>query len=115
MDSATAGNAWFQWNAQFDWKKLRIGYLQDDFEKPWNQPTPPLADDATPEERRAYERRRTAEPATLAAREYDRKYDLAALDVLKRMGVNLIPERVMGPSLSSVQESVMAPVVGTKP
>lgn len=87
----TVRNACFQWNAQFDWKKLRIGYLKDDFEKPWDQPTPPLTDDATPEERRAYERRKAAEPATLAAREYDRKYDLAALEVLKRMGVNLIP------------------------
>ena len=87
----TVRNACFQWNAQLDWKKLRIGYLKDDFDKPWNEPTPPLAEDATPEERRAYERRKAAGPATLAAREYDRKYDLAALEVLKRMGANLIP------------------------
>ena len=43
-------NAWFQWDADFDWKKLRIGYLKEDFEKPWDQPTPPPAADATPEE-----------------------------------------------------------------
>jgi Asp-tRNA(Asn)/Glu-tRNA(Gln) amidotransferase A subunit family amidase len=84
-------NAWFQWNAEYDWKKLRIGYLKDDFEKPWIQPTPPLAEDATAEEKTAYERRKAAEPATLAAREYDRKYDLAALEVFKKMGVTLIP------------------------
>ncbi len=83
--------AWFQWDAEFDWKKLRIGYLKDDFEKPWVQPTPPLAEDATAEEKQAYERRKAAEPAILAAREYDRKYDLAALEVLKKMGVQLIP------------------------
>jgi len=84
-------NAWFQWDAEFDWKKLRIGYLKDDFERPWVQPTPPLADDATTEEKQAYERRKAAEPAILAAREYDRKYDLAALEVLKKMGVQLVP------------------------
>jgi Asp-tRNA(Asn)/Glu-tRNA(Gln) amidotransferase A subunit family amidase len=87
----TVQNAWFQWNAEFDWKKLRIGYLKDDFEKPWEQPTPAPAADATPDELRAYERRKAAEPATLAAREYDRKYDLAALEVFKKMGVQLIP------------------------
>jgi Asp-tRNA(Asn)/Glu-tRNA(Gln) amidotransferase A subunit family amidase len=84
-------NAWFQWNAEYDWKKLRIGYLKDDFEKPWIQPTPTPAQDATDEEKTAYERRKTAEPAMLAAREYDRKYDLAALEVFKKMGVTLIP------------------------
>jgi len=85
-------DAWFQWNAEYDWKKLRIGYLKDDFEKPWIQPAPSLADDATPEEKQAYERRKAGEPAILAAREYDRKFDLAALEVLRnKMGVQLIP------------------------
>ncbi len=31
-------NAWFQWNAEYDWKKLRIGYLKKDFEEPWAPP-----------------------------------------------------------------------------
>jgi Asp-tRNA(Asn)/Glu-tRNA(Gln) amidotransferase A subunit family amidase len=85
-------NAWFQWNAEFDWKKLRVGYLKEDFEKPWVQPIPPVAEDATAEEKEAYERRKAAEPAQLASHEYDRKYDLAALDVLKnKMGIELIP------------------------
>ena len=85
-------NAWFQWNADFNWKKLRIGYLKDDFEKPWLQPIPPLAADASDEEKKAYERRKAAEPALIASREYDRKYDLAALDVLRhKMGIELIP------------------------
>jgi Asp-tRNA(Asn)/Glu-tRNA(Gln) amidotransferase A subunit family amidase len=84
-------NAWFQWNADFDWKKLRVGYLKDDFEKPWVQPTPPPAEDATAEEKKVYERRKATEPAQLASREYDRKFDLAALDVFRKMGVQLIP------------------------
>ena len=85
-------NAWFQWNADFDWKKLRIGYLKDDFEKPW-EPTPRAAD-ATPEEKAGYERRRASEPAQRTSHEYDRKFDLAALDVLKKMGVSLIPVEI---------------------
>jgi Asp-tRNA(Asn)/Glu-tRNA(Gln) amidotransferase A subunit family amidase len=87
-------DAWFQWNAGYDLKKLRIGYLKDDFEKPWVQPTPPLTSDATPEEKTAYERRKANEPAVLAAREYDRKFDLAALEVFKKMGVTLIPVEI---------------------
>jgi Asp-tRNA(Asn)/Glu-tRNA(Gln) amidotransferase A subunit family amidase len=87
-------NASFQWNADYDWKKLRIGYLQDDFEKPWNQTLPEPAPDATPQELRAYERRKANAPAALAAREYDRKFDLAALDVFKKMGVTLIPVEI---------------------
>ncbi len=87
-------DAFFQWNAAFDWKKLRIGYLKDDFEKPWEQPVPPLASDASAEEKTAYERRLKAEPAQRASREYDRKFDLAALDVLKKMGVQLIPVEI---------------------
>jgi Asp-tRNA(Asn)/Glu-tRNA(Gln) amidotransferase A subunit family amidase len=77
-----------------DWKKLRIGYLKDDFEKPWNQPTPVPLDGATEEEMKAYERRKANEPATLAAREYDRKFDMASLDVFKKMGVTLIPVEI---------------------
>lgn len=56
------------------------------------QPASPLAPDASDEERRAYDRRKAAEPAIQASREYDRKFDLAALDVLRhKMGVQLIP------------------------
>ena len=88
-------NAWFQWNAQSNIKKLRVGYLKDDFEKPWNQPIPEPPAGVTPEEQKAYERRKANAPATLAAREYDRNFDLAALDVLRnKMGVSLIPVEI---------------------
>lgn len=87
-------NAWFQFNAQADLSKLRIGYLKDDFEQPWNQPTPIPPEGATTEELRAYERRKANEPHTFAAREYDRRYDLAALEVFKKMGVPLIPVEI---------------------
>lgn len=84
-------DAFFQWNANYDWKKLRIGYLKEDFDTVWVQPNPPLADNASPEEKSAWMRRDAAEPQLRASREYDHKYDLAALQVLKKMGVQLIP------------------------
>jgi Asp-tRNA(Asn)/Glu-tRNA(Gln) amidotransferase A subunit family amidase len=84
-------NAWFQWDAEYDWKKLRIGYLKQDFDKPYSRPIPPLAAGATEEEKSAYARTMNAEPAQRASREYDHKFDLAALDVFKKMGVELIP------------------------
>ena len=88
-------NASFVWDANFDLKKLRVGYLQNDFEKPWEQPIPPLPEDATDEEKTSFARRRAAQPSLQAAREYDRNYDLAALEVLRnKMGVQLIPVEI---------------------
>jgi Asp-tRNA(Asn)/Glu-tRNA(Gln) amidotransferase A subunit family amidase len=87
-------NASFLWNADLDWKKLRIGYLRNDFENLWSVPISKPSTDASREEIKSYERRKANAPATLAAREYDRKYDLAALDILKKMGVNLIPVEI---------------------
>lgn len=85
----------FQWNAEFDWKKLRIGYVKDDFEKPWEPPVVMLAADATDEEKKVYDRRKALEPKQRISREYDRKFDMAALDVLKhKMGVQLIPVEI---------------------
>jgi Asp-tRNA(Asn)/Glu-tRNA(Gln) amidotransferase A subunit family amidase len=84
-------NAWFQWDADYDWKKLRIGYLKDDFDKPYVQPTSPLPAGATEEEKKAYERRIAGEPGQRASREYDHKFDVAALGIFKTMGVTLIP------------------------
>ncbi|MFZ0662098.1 MAG: amidase [Acidobacteriaceae bacterium] len=69
-------NAAFNWNANFDWKSLRVGYLTYDF-----KPRKPLTDPKAPAIERAYH----------AVRAYDHKYDMAALDKLRSMGVNLIP------------------------
>ncbi len=70
----TVKNAAFNWDAQFDWKKLRVGYLKSEFEEQ------KLEADATDEQKRGH-----------ARQVYDLKYGTAALDALKKMGVNLIP------------------------
>ena len=66
-------DAAFNWDADFDWKKLRVGYLKSEFD------APEAPKDANDEQKRDFARQM-----------YDVKYGQAALDALKKMGVNLI-------------------------
>jgi len=81
----------FRWDSGLDWKKLRIGYLKSEFDLP----EPLKLDEAkvgeTAEEKQKREERNEQMKIGRARRDYDRRYDLAALDKLKAMGVNLIP------------------------
>lgn len=89
-DLATRDAA-FAWNADFDWRTLRVGYLQDAFEEhPTAEAEKPSASesDAERKKRLAAERDRTA---ARARREYDRRYEEAALNKLRAMGVDLKP------------------------
>ena len=84
-------NAGFAWNADYDWHTLRVGYLKDEFDPhaPEAAPKPPATE--TDDERK---KRLTEESNRGAARErraYDRRYDQAALDKLRAMGVDLKP------------------------
>lgn len=88
-DRATQ-NAAFNWNADFDWRSLRVGYLKASFD------TPPAVDTTIPngltaEERTHYEHRIRRQQASRARSIYDQRYDQAALAQLRKMGVNLIP------------------------
>ncbi len=74
-----------------DWHKLRIGYLKSEFDA-----LPPLKlEEAKPsesaEEKKKREGRNDFLQTARARREYDRRYELAALDKFRSMGVNLIP------------------------
>jgi Asp-tRNA(Asn)/Glu-tRNA(Gln) amidotransferase A subunit family amidase len=74
-----------------DWHSLRVGYLKSEFD-----PLPPLKLDEpeageTPEKKKDREKRNAEQTASHARRAYDQRYDLAALDKLRAMGVNLIP------------------------
>jgi Asp-tRNA(Asn)/Glu-tRNA(Gln) amidotransferase A subunit family amidase len=90
----TVHNAAFNWDANLDWRKLRVGYLKDDFEL---SPPPPSAEAPKDEkELTAEEKKKRDEDAAnramgLARREYDHKFDVAALAKLRAMGVNLVP------------------------
>jgi Asp-tRNA(Asn)/Glu-tRNA(Gln) amidotransferase A subunit family amidase len=81
----------FVWPPAAGWRSLRVGYLKSEFD-----PLSPLqlrqpAPNETDAEKARRERRNTAMKAGRARRDYDRRYDLAALDKLRSMGVNLIP------------------------
>ncbi len=90
-DLSAAVSVDFNWNPHFDWNKLRIGYLKSEFDPP-----PPLQLKEAPpnesaEDRKKREDANDAMQAARARRDYDRRYELAALDKLRFMGVTLIP------------------------
>ena len=68
-------NAAFNWDASFDWKKLRVGYLKNAFD-PSADPLPANASDA---QKAGHDRRA-----------YDLKYAVASLTALQKMGVTPI-------------------------
>jgi Asp-tRNA(Asn)/Glu-tRNA(Gln) amidotransferase A subunit family amidase len=93
-------DAAFNWNANLDWKSLRVGYIASEFE-PDKEPTPsaapllgppPETDKSrqSPEEKKNREEHEREAASYRARRTYDRKYDLAALDKLRSMGINLV-------------------------
>src|SRR5579875_4132532 len=83
-------DAAFNWNADLDWKSLRVGYLKKSFDP--DQPPPPekpAAPDETAEEKKRRQHRAQEQASYRARRAYDRRYDLAALDKIRSMGVDL--------------------------
>ena len=90
QDLATRA-ATFGWDAEMDWRGLRVGYLAKEFEpvKEW-KPEEAKAGE-TAEEKEARERRNAEREAGHARRKYDQRFDLAGLEKLKAMGVTLVP------------------------
>jgi Asp-tRNA(Asn)/Glu-tRNA(Gln) amidotransferase A subunit family amidase len=88
----TVRNAAFNWDANLDWRKLRVGYLKTDFEvQPPQQPQPPKEEkELTEDEKKRRSQEASTRAEALARREYDHKFDQAALDKLRSMGVNLV-------------------------
>jgi Asp-tRNA(Asn)/Glu-tRNA(Gln) amidotransferase A subunit family amidase len=91
-DRAVARNAAFNWNANLDWRSLRVGYLKKDFEPATESQQPQTAEEttATPEERERREKARKRREASRVRAAYDRKFSEAALEKLRDMGVNLV-------------------------
>src|SRR5436305_1130968 len=89
----TVHPAAFNWDANLDWRKFRVGYLKNDFElQPPTQPEPPKEEkDVTPEESKKREEDRNNRTLARARRAYDKTFDDAALEKLRKMGINLIP------------------------
>ena len=86
-----AREAAFNWDAGYDWKSLRVGYLKDDFDpvKPFE--TKPAPANETAEAKKQREARNARRAAGSARSKYDQRFDLATLDKLRQMGVQLTP------------------------
>jgi Asp-tRNA(Asn)/Glu-tRNA(Gln) amidotransferase A subunit family amidase len=90
-DLSAAASIDFNWNPDFEWRSLRIGYFKSDFD-----PQPPLqlkeaAPNETPEETKKREDANATKQDEYARRTYDQRYEQAALNKLGKMGVNLSP------------------------
>jgi len=86
-------NAAFNWDAGLDWRKLRVGYLKDDFEKSADQEealSKPESQLSAEEKKKRDQQKARREEFRLYT-EYDRKFQHSALEKLKAMGVTLVP------------------------
>jgi Asp-tRNA(Asn)/Glu-tRNA(Gln) amidotransferase A subunit family amidase len=81
----------FNWDANLDWKSLRVGYFKSAFD----EPKPPKPREAganeTTEEKKLRETRNAARAANHAQEVHDWRHDAATLDKLRAMGVTLVP------------------------
>jgi len=81
----------FHFPPQEDLRSLRVGYLKHDFDEPQPFTTAPPPKSETAEEKKGREKREAESKAGHERRMYDRRYDLAALDKLRSMGISLVP------------------------
>ncbi len=91
-----ARRASFNWDDRLDWRKLKVGYLKQEFEggpprpAPVAPATPPKPDSLlTAEELKARNDNRRRQELQRATTQYDRQFNDAALAKLRGMGVKL--------------------------
>lgn len=91
-DRTVNAHATFNWDANLDWRKLRVGYLKKDFEPEKEEKQEQGKEKpATPEEQEKREKDRKHREAFRNCAAYDRRFSDAALEKLRAMGVNPIP------------------------
>jgi Asp-tRNA(Asn)/Glu-tRNA(Gln) amidotransferase A subunit family amidase len=81
----------FNWDAGLDWKALRVGYFKNEFDPPQPRKPREAKPGETEEEKKRRVTRNEERAAEFARHQYDLRFDLAALDKLRAMGVTLIP------------------------
>jgi Asp-tRNA(Asn)/Glu-tRNA(Gln) amidotransferase A subunit family amidase len=89
-EDASAHAMHFLYPPQENLHSLRVGYLKSDFDEPKPFKTQPPPTSETAEEKKDREKRKAEGKAAHERRLYDRRYDLAALDKLRAMGIDLI-------------------------
>jgi Asp-tRNA(Asn)/Glu-tRNA(Gln) amidotransferase A subunit family amidase len=94
-DASVATGPDFDWQEAFSsprWLRLlRIGYLKSEFDEPEPLKLHQATASETGEEKSNREKHNAEMQQGRARRDYDRRFDLAALDKLRSMGINLIP------------------------
>ena len=83
----------FNWDADLDWRKLRVGCLKTDFEHPFdNQEEAPakVEPELSAEEKKKLEEQKQRREQFRLRAEYDRRFNKAAIAKLQAMGVNLV-------------------------
>ncbi len=92
----TVKGAGFHWNAEADWRSLRVGYLESAFADSKanadegagaKEPGATLSE----AEKQAAAKRKAEHAANEARRRYDHRFDTAALEKLRSMGAHLQP------------------------
>ena len=96
----------YSWNPGLDTKTLRIGYLKSAFDPPKPFKPEEAKPNETPDEKKKREETNAQRTADRARRDYDQKYDLATLDKLRGMGIDLIPVE-----LPSLPYNAMTPML----
>ena len=83
----------FSWDANLDWKKLRVGYVKAAFEPAKEQPAEAEKEEPakTVEEQKKRDERKKLRELARARNKYDRTFLEAALGKLQEMGVKPIP------------------------
>jgi Asp-tRNA(Asn)/Glu-tRNA(Gln) amidotransferase A subunit family amidase len=99
----------FEWDPNLDWRRLRIGYLKTSFDEPKPLELHPAAATETAEEKKKREKENEQRKTGRARQDYDRRYDLAALDKLRALGVNLIAVE-----LPKLPYGAMTPLLGAE-
>jgi len=87
----SAANRAFDWPVYLDLTAIRIGYLKSEFDPPEPLKLAEAKPNETAEETKKREASNEAAKVARARRDYDRRYELAALEKLRSMGVKLIP------------------------
>src|ERR1700687_578678 len=85
-------NAAFNWDAELDWRKLRVGYLKNDFERAPQPPEEAQKEEpaATEEEKKKREERRKRREAFQQRAKYDHRFSEAALAKFRQRSGALI-------------------------
>ena len=88
---AAAIPADFRWDSRKNLFTFRVGYFKSEFDPPEPLRLAEAKPNETAEEKRKREQRNLQMREARSRRDYDRRYELAALDKLRSMGVNFIP------------------------